>query len=222
MLRCRDITKGFNEGGRRQEVLRGVTLDCQPGDKCVLFGPSGSGKTTLLSILGCILSPCSGALEIDGQPIRHRSKSQMVAVRRSNIGFVFQHAHLLPFLSMEENVRAVARNAGMSRGDIAHRMDEVFDRLGIGDLRRKSPRKASGGERQRVAIARALIHRPSIVLADEPTAALDWQNGQTAVRLLCESVEQDGAVLIAVTHDTRLLEFFDRRFQIDQGIVLEQ
>ena len=199
-----------------------MTLACDAGDKCVVVGPSGSGKTTLLSILGCLLSPCSGALEIDGQPICHSSKSQMVSVRRRHIGFVFQHAHLLPFLTMEENVRAVAHNAGMNRREINQRIAGVFDRLAIADLRRKSPRQASGGERQRVAIARAIIHRPSIVLADEPTAALDWENGHAAVRLLCEVVDQERAVLVTVTHDPRLLAFFNRRFRIDQGTVVEE
>jgi putative ABC transport system ATP-binding protein len=222
MLECQSITKGFNEGGERRDVLRGITLECKPGDKCVVVGPSGSGKTTLLSILGCILSPCSGTVQINGEPIRHSSKAQMVAVRRKYIGFVFQQAHLLPFLSIEDNVRAVASNVGMKRDDIQQRLESVFERLGIRHLKRTSPMRVSGGEKQRVAIARAVIHRPAIVLADEPTAALDWQNGQAAVQLLCELVEQEHAVLITVTHDTRLLSFFSRVFRIDQGTVVEE
>lgn len=222
MLECRDIHKSFGHGRHRQEVLRGVTFACSPGHNCVLLGPSGSGKTTLLSILGCIISPCRGQLEIHGQQVDHANKSQMVDIRRKYVGYVFQQAHLLPFLNIEENVKAIARNAGMGTQDTARRITNLFDHLGLAHLRRKSPRQVSAGERQRVAIARAIVHRPPIVLADEPTAALDWQNGQLAIRLLTELVQQEQLVLVAVTHDTRLLSFFDRVLRIDYGVLSEQ
>ena len=142
-------------------------------------------------------------------------------MRRTKIGFVFQHAQLLPFLSMEENLRVIGKNAGIDRGRPDVRLAELAGRLGIDRLLDRKPEHASGGQRQRVAIARALIHRPPIILADEPTAALDWNNGQTVIRLLTEQARIDNALLVTVTHDTRLLAFFDRVFQIDDGKVRE-
>lgn len=222
MLKCESITKGFGAGTLRREVLRSVSLTCAPGEKCVLVGPSGSGKTTLLSVLGCITSPCSGSLHINGQRVDHSKKGQMVAFRRCQIGFVFQRAQLLPFLSMEENVWLVARNAGMKRHDAAPRILELFDRLGIGHIRRKSAHEASGGEKQRVAVVRAIVHHPSIIIADEPTAALDWDNAQAVIHLLSELAQREGCVLVTATHDTRLLSVFDRRLRIEQGSLLEE
>lgn len=222
MLKCEGITMGFGAGNLRREVLGGVALECRRGECCVLLGPSGSGKTTLLAILGCILSPCRGELEIDGQRIDHFDKRQMISVRRKYVGFVFQQSHLLSFLNMEENVRIVARNAGLTAREAESRVGETFDRLGVGHLRSLSPRQVSGGERQRVAIARAIVHRPAIVLADEPTAALDWENGQSVMRYLVDVARQENALLFAVTHDTRLLGFFDRVFYINHGIVTEE
>ena len=222
MLECRDIQKSFGKGSLAQEVLRGVNLTFQPGQTCVLLGPSGSGKTTLLSILGCLLTPCSGQVAIHGRPVNHARKAEMIGLRRTQIGFVFQQGQLLPFLTMEENVRIVGRNAGLDRGEIKSRTDELMERVNVVHLRKKTPRQASRGEKQRVAIVRALIHRPKIILADEPTAALDWDNGKTVMGLLTEIGQQENSILLTVTHDVRLANMFTRRFHIDQGTVSEE
>jgi putative ABC transport system ATP-binding protein len=221
VVECTNIAKDFGTGHTRQAVLADVSLRLAAGESCVLLGPSGSGKTTLLSVLGCLLSPTDGELRLCGQVVPFRSKGRLARLRRRHIGFVFQQAQLLPFLTIEENLTAVGQNAGLDRRTLRNRVTELLDALGLKDLRRKSPLEASGGERQRVAVARALVHWPPIILADEPTAALDWANGQNVVRLLSEQTQRMQSVLITVTHDTRLVPMFQRTLHIDSGRIVE-
>jgi putative ABC transport system ATP-binding protein len=220
-LECCGLGKVYRNGSLEEAVLRDVSLSLDAGQTCVLLGPSGSGKTTLLSILGCLLAPTAGELRLHGQRVGHEAKGPLAALRRRHIGFVFQHAQLLPFLSLEENVCLVGRNAGLPESELARRVDDLLERLDIAGLRRKRPDQASGGQRQRFAIARALIHRPSILLADEPTAALDWANGEAVVRLLTEQARHEGAALLTVTHDTRLVSRFERVLTLDAGRLRE-
>jgi putative ABC transport system ATP-binding protein len=187
----------------------------------VLLGPSGSGKTTLLSILGCLLPPSAGELWLRGQRVRHEA-GVLAELRRRHLGFVFQHAQLLPFLTLEENVRLPGRNAGLREAEVSGRVKELVRRLDVAGLGQKLPAQASGGQRQRIAIARALVHRPAVILADEPTAALDWQHGEQVVRLLTEQARRDGAALLTVTHDTRLVPLFERVFVLDAGRLSER
>jgi putative ABC transport system ATP-binding protein len=222
ILEGRLLRHVFGRGDLAEEVLCGVTFGFQRGEACVLMGPSGSGKTTLLSILGCLLTPTSGELVLDGQPVDFARRGALAKLRRDRIGFVFQHAQLLPFLTISENLEVVGRNTGLAGRLLAARIGALLDRLGIGALRYKKPAQLSGGQRQRVAIARAVLHRPSILLADEPTAALDWQHGQEAVRLLVEQAREEGAMLLTVTHDARLLPLFDRQLQIAEGRLHEE
>jgi ABC-type lipoprotein export system ATPase subunit len=220
-LECYDIHHVFGEGALAEKVLCGISVAFFPGESCVLMGPSGSGKTTLLSILGCLLTPTAGRLEVTGQSMTHAAAKYRCRVRRDKIGFVFQHAQLLPFLSVEENLQVVGRNAGMGARELGRRIDDLLDHLGIEGMRHKRPRQLSGGQRQRVAIARAVLHRPAILLADEPTAALDWQHGQTVVQLLVEQARVENAVLVTVTHDARLLPMFQRRLHLTDGRLAE-
>lgn len=220
-LECHDIHHVFGEGALAEEVLRGISVAFFPGESCVLMGPSGSGKTTLLSILGCLLTPTAGRLAVAGQAMTHAAAGYLSQVRRDKIGFVFQHAQLLPFLSVEENLQIIGRNAGLGARELARRIDELLERLGIAGMRHKRPRQLSGGQRQRAAIARAVLHRPAILLADEPTAALDWHHGQTVVQLLVEQARAENAVLVTVTHDARLLPMFQRRLQLSDGRLAE-
>jgi putative ABC transport system ATP-binding protein len=219
ILECRGISKTYGGGPLAESVLRGVSLTFHRGETWILLGPSGSGKTTLLSILGCLLSPSSGELEIDGKAVSFRSQERLCEFRRRCIGFVFQHAQLLPFLSMEENLRVAGRNAGLRPSEVANRTDDLLSRLNVEGIRRQKPSQVSGGQRQRVAVARAVLHRPPIILADEPTAALDWHNGEAVVRLMVEQAKAENALLIAVTHDTRLVPFFDRVLRFEAGKV---
>jgi len=221
VLQCTSVRHVFGQGELAEEVLRDVSATFQAGEACVLMGPSGSGKTTLLSVLGCLLSPTAGRLFIDGQEISLRSRGRLTSVRRDKIGFIFQHSQLLPFLSAVENLEAVGHNAGIRWAPLRHRIDDLFDRLDINGVRNKRPDQMSGGQRQRVAIARALLTRPPILLADEPTASLDWHHGEGAVRLLVDQAKAEGAFLLTVTHDARLLPLFHRRLHIEQGRLVE-
>lgn len=217
VLACNDISKVYGKGRLRETALAGVSLAFRRGETCVLLGPSGSGKTTLVSILGCLLTPTSGEISIEGARVPHESQRRLTQLRSRKIGFVFQHAQLLPFLSVNDNLQIVGRNAGFGRRETAQRRDFLLDRLGLRRLGHRRPCELSGGQRQRVAIARALLHRPPIVLADEPTAALDWQNGQAAIDLLIEQALADQALLIVVTHDARLVDRFGRALHFDSG-----
>jgi putative ABC transport system ATP-binding protein len=222
ILACERISKVYGDGPYAERVLTDVSLTLRRGQACALLGPSGSGKTTLLSILGCLLTPTSGALQIDGRDVEHRSMHSLTDLRRTCFGFVFQHAQLLPFLTMGENLRVVGRNAGLNELGLGLRIAELAGKLDIEGLLEKKPHHASGGQRQRVAIARALLHRPPIILADEPTASLDWATGQTVIGMLAERAKAQDALLLTVTHDTRLLPYFDRVFQIKDGGLVEQ
>lgn len=217
VLACDDISKTYGSGLLRETALGGVSLGFRRGEACVLLGPSGSGKTTLLSILGCLLTPTSGRLTIEGAQVPHDSPARLSLLRSRKIGFVFQHAQLLPFLSVRENLEVIGKNAGLERQEMRRRIDYLLDRLCIAALGGRKPAQLSGGQRQRAAIARALLHRPPILLADEPTAALDWQNGRAAVELLIEQARAEAALLIVVTHDTRLVDRFDRALHLDSG-----
>ena len=219
VLECAGITKSYGQGDLREQVLSSVSLTFRRSETCILLGPSGSGKTTLLSIFGCLLSPTTGELFILGQRVNFSSSRQLSWLRRNRIGFVFQHAQLLPFLTVEENLSIVGQNAGIGRTELSQRIKVLLIQLGLEKFWRKFPKQLSGGEQQRVAIARAIIHRPSIILADEPTAALDRQNGEIVVQLLVEQCRHEESVLITVTHDTRLIKKFDRILQIDSGKV---
>ncbi len=221
-MSCRGITKSYGSGEMLEQVLKPVDLDFFQGQASVLIGPSGSGKTTLLSILGCLLAPSEGQLLIENGSVNFSDKSSLTEVRRQKLGFIFQHAQLLPFLSIEENLALIGLNAGMHKDDVKQRLDNLLERLELLPMRLKYPSQLSGGQRQRVAIARALLHRPSIVLADEPTAALDWNTGKTVVELLLEQARREQAVLVVVTHDTRMLPLFDRILSIADGMLTEQ
>jgi putative ABC transport system ATP-binding protein len=220
-LACHNLTKTYGQGPLAETALARVSLTCDRGETCALLGPSGSGKTTLLSILGCLLAPTEGQVELDNQVVPHHRPGELVALRRHKIGFVFQHAQLLPFLTVADNLRVIAKNAGMPRRESSERIGTLTTALGIDAYRHRKPAELSGGQRQRVAIARALLHRPPVLLADEPTAALDWENGQAAIRLLIEQAKAAGSLLIVVTHDTRLIGLFDRVIRMESGRIQE-
>lgn len=222
IMSCLGISKSYGSGEMLEQVLKPVYLEFFQGQASVLIGPSGSGKTTLLSILGCLLAPSEGQLLIENGSVNFSDKSSLTEVRRQKLGFIFQHAQLLPFLNIEENLALIGLNAGMHKDDVKQRLDNLLERLELLPMRLKYPSQLSGGQRQRVAIARALLHRPYIVLADEPTAALDWNTGKTVVELLLEQARREQAVLVVVTHDTRMLPLFDRILSIADGILTEQ
>jgi putative ABC transport system ATP-binding protein len=216
-LEAREVSKTFREGRETVAVLRDASLQVERGEVVALEGPSGSGKTTLLSILGCILTPSSGRVIVDGEEIDARYPQRLPAIRRRSIGFVFQQFNLFPALTARENVE-YALNIKGRRGRTA-RLDaeQALADVGLTDRRDFLPRDLSGGQKQRVAIARALAGEPTILLADEPTANLDSQVGGQILELFRDLAKRDQRALLIVTHDPKVRSIADRVVQIRDG-----
>ncbi len=219
LVRLRGVSKHFGEGETRVDALRDVSLDVHPGQVVALLGPSGSGKTTLLNIVGCILSPSAGSMSLDGETVYDGRwlRSDLRRLRLDKIGFIFQFHNLLPFLDATDNVALVLQLAGRGREAMRARAEELLDYLEVGHRKRALPAQLSGGEAQRVAIARALANRPRIILADEPTAALDSHRAQIVMDLLRKLAAEREAAIIAVTHDEKIFDRFDRIFRLRDG-----
>ncbi|MFT7463099.1 MAG: putative ABC transport system ATP-binding protein [Pseudohongiellaceae bacterium] len=216
-----DLTKHYGEGNTFVRALEGATFSIAAGEVVALLGPSGSGKSTLLTILGLINSPDKGSLRIDGRDVIRDGQLQGNAnlIRRRELGFVFQRSNLIPFLTAEENVRLVLDLDHVSARDARERVRSVMDELGIADRADHMPAQLSGGQQQRVAIARALVHEPSLLLADEPTAALDKERGRQVMGLFRTAAEERGAAVLIVTHDHRSLDLVHRTFEIEDGLL---
>ena len=216
----KNVSKHFGEGEARVDALREVSIDIRPGEVVALLGPSGSGKTTLLNVIGCILDPSEGSMELDGELVLDDGlwlRSNLRQLRLDKIGFIFQFHNLIPFLDATDNVALVLQLAGADAGTARQRAVELLDYLEVGHRKNAMPAKLSGGEAQRVAIARALANRPRIILADEPTAALDSKRAGIVMDLLRKvAVEQDAAI-IAVTHDEKIFNRFDRIYSLRDG-----
>jgi len=220
LVRLDRISKHFGEGETRVDALRDVSLDIYPQQVVALLGPSGSGKTTLLNIIGCILDASSGSMALDGELVVRDGRWQRGDLRRlrlDKIGFIFQFHNLLPFLDATDNVAIVLQLAGIDMASARKRSVELLDYLEVGHRRRAMPAKLSGGEAQRVAIARALANQPRIILADEPTAALDSKRAQIVMDLLRKLAVEHEASIIAVTHDEKIFDRFDHIFQLRDG-----
>ena len=217
MLECRGITRTLGEGASQVQALKGINLSLQPGDLTLLMGPSGSGKTTLLSILGCILAPTEGELRIVGQSTLGMTAEQLADLRRQHIGFIFQSYNLFPTLTAMENVMLALDVRRKAVGNAKAVARTVLEGVGLGHRLNAYPRKMSGGERQRVAIARSLVGDPSLILADEPTAALDSVNGKAVMELLATIARDPSRTVFVVTHDSRILPFADRVVKIEDG-----
>jgi putative ABC transport system ATP-binding protein len=219
-----NVKKHFGEGPTRVDALRGVSFRVVAGQVVGLRGPSGSGKTTVLNIIGCILEPSSGQLQLDGQIVYDRRwlRKDLRRLRLEKIGFVFQYHNLLPFLTVTENVAVVLHLAGFTADAARQRATELLDYLEVGHRRHAFPAQLSGGEAQRVAIARALANRPRIILADEPTAALDSERARIVMDLLRRVAVEQRAAIITVTHDEKIFDRFDHIFQLRDGILEDQ
>lgn len=218
VLDAADVTKSFREGrGEEVRVLSGASLSLGRGEVVALEGPSGSGKTTFLSILGCILTPTSGRLAIDGREIDLARPERLPAVRRRSIGFVFQQFNLFPALSALENVEYALNVKGVRGRSAKLEAERVIAAVGLSDRGRFLPRDLSGGQKQRVAIARALAGGPPIVLADEPTANLDAQAGQQVLEMFRAIAKEENRGLLIVTHDPKVRTIADRVVRIEDG-----
>lgn len=219
LVSLRGISKHFGEGETRIDALRQVSIDVVPGEVVALLGPSGSGKTTLLNVIACILDPSEGTMSLEGEIVYDQRwlRTDLRRLRLDKIGFIFQSHNLLPFLNAIDNVAIVLQLAGYDHSAARNRAVELLDYLEVGNRKNAFPAKLSGGEAQRVAIARALANRPRIILADEPTAALDSKRAQIVMDLLRKlALDQDAAV-IAVTHDEKIFDRFDRMFMLRDG-----
>jgi putative ABC transport system ATP-binding protein len=216
-LLARDVYKSFGTVPRRTPILRGVNVEVAPGETVFLVGPSGSGKTTLLSVLGCILTPDQGMVQVLGQQAAGLKPEQLTALRRRSLGFIFQSFNLFPTLSALDNIRLVLSMRGVPRKAARDQALDLLDQVGLGPRAQLRPAQLSTGECQRVAVARALADDPAILLADEPTASLDADNGQAVMQLLIRLVRERHTTLIVVTHDSRIFPFADRILRLEDG-----
>lgn len=220
VLEANGIVKELGRGAGMVVALKGIDLSLDRGELTLLMGPSGSGKTTLLSILGCIMTPTKGTLRVAGTDTEGLSPEELAALRRDHIGFIFQSYNLFPTLTALENVRIALDIRGQKGYKAAARSEDVLREVGLGARLMNYPGNLSGGEQQRVAVARAIVASPSIVLADEPTAALDSENGHAVMELLARIAHEQNRSVLAVTHDPRTLGYADRVVKIEDGLIV--
>lgn len=220
VLEAKGIVKELGRGAGKVVAVKGVDLSLVPGELTLLMGPSGSGKTTLLSILGCIMTPTEGTLTVAETNTEGLSAEQLAELRRAHIGFIFQSYNLFPTLTALENVRIALDVRGQKGYKAAARSEDVLREVGLGARLMNYPGNLSGGEQQRVAVARAIVSSPSIVLADEPTAALDSENGHAVMELLARIAHEQNRSVLAVTHDPRTLGYADRVVKIEDGLIV--
>lgn len=215
------LTKVYGSGNTEVIAMNDATMQVSRGEVVALLGPSGSGKSTFLTTVGLINPPTSGRVLIGGQLVLDGSRAytSLRAFRRKHLGFVFQKANLIPFLSALENVQIALEINGSSRRSARKRAMELLDYLGVGDRAGNLPSMLSGGQQQRVAVARALANRPSVILADEPTAALDSHRGRQVMELFVQVAHEQGAGVVVVTHDHRALDVFDTLYEMEDGVI---
>ena len=218
------ISKTYGVGESAVTAIKEATLEIFSGETVALLGPSGSGKTTLITMMGCITEPTSGKLSLNNELVydeKWRIKDER-KLRRENIGFIFQAHNLIPFLNVLENVTLVPQMNGVSTKDSNSKARELLEYLGVGDKEDKMPSQLSGGQSQRVAIARSLANNPKIILADEPTAALDAERALSVMQLLRKLAHEQEVAIVVVTHDERMLPLFDRILRVEDGYVREE
>ncbi|WP_300160001.1 ABC transporter ATP-binding protein [Solidesulfovibrio sp.] len=220
LLEAKGVAKTFTLGKVEVPALRGVDVSVRGGEVCLLMGPSGSGKTTLLSILGCILSPSAGSVSVMGRDTAGLPERELAKVRLAHIGFIFQSYNLFPTLRAVENVQVALDLRGVSGTDARDRALAALASVGLADKADVLPRDLSGGQKQRVAIARALVAEPAVILADEPTAALDSETGRAVIALVRELAVTRGSSVVIVTHDPRIADFADRVVRIEDGRIV--
>ncbi len=213
------LTKVFGANGNAVHALRGIDLTVARGEFVALVGPSGSGKSTLMAIIGCLDSPTAGTYAIDGVPVQGLSGAALARIRNEKIGFVFQSYNLLPKASIVRNVELPLLYAGVSRKERRRRALELLERVGIPEKANALPAQLSGGQRQRTAIARALANTPALLLADEPTGALDSKTGEEVLALFQE-LNRQGNTVVLVTHDPHIASLAQRKVELRDGLVV--
>ncbi len=221
LLSAHGLTRWFDEGERRRDVLMGVDLHINRGERLALLGRSGSGKSTLLNLIAGIDQADQGEIVMDGESLTNLSENQRTLFRRRHIGFIYQFFNLIPTLSVAENVALPLQLNHVSSDLIESRTVEMLHRVGLADRGSNFPDQLSGGEQQRVAIARGLAHRPSLVLADEPTGNLDAESGRNVIDLLTGLTTDSAQTLLIVTHSLEVAQSADRMIVLESGKVVE-
>ncbi|MBU6296874.1 MAG: ABC transporter ATP-binding protein [Alphaproteobacteria bacterium] len=217
IVECRNVTKTYRQGVLKVPALQGVDLTIEKGDFASLAGPSGSGKTTLLNIIGGLDRPSSGTVAVDGQDLTQLDNNALADLRLTKIGFVFQAYNLIPVLSAVENVEFILQLSGVAPAARRTRALELLHAVGLDGLENRRPSRLSGGQQQRVAVARALASRPSIVLADEPTANLDSKTAEELIKLMSQLNQMLGITFLMATHDPRVIARTRRHIELTDG-----
>ena len=223
-IEVENLTKIYGKGVTAVTAIADATLQVKPGELVAILGPSGSGKTTLLTSIGLINEPTHGKVVIDGTTVADdgwQSGIDLKRLRREKLGFIFQAHNLIPFLTALENVMIALEINHMTRKEATVRATELLESLNLGHRLNNYPSALSGGEAQRVAIARAMANKPKVILADEPTAALDTENGKNVMTLLKKLAVENKSAILVVTHDHRMVEGFDRIFHVNDGRIID-
>ncbi|MBQ1922797.1 MAG: ABC transporter ATP-binding protein [Lachnospiraceae bacterium] len=221
MIELQDICKSYIQGTMVTPVLKNINFTMKEGEYTAIMGPSGSGKSTLMNLIGCLDQPTSGRYLLDGEDVSAYTDNQMSDIRLQKIGFVFQTFQLLPYMSAADNVALPLSYAGVSRRERKERAIEMLGKVGLSDRVGYLPNQLSGGQKQRVAIARAMINHPRILLADEPTGALDSTSGKQIMGLFRE-LNEDGVTILMITHDAEIASNADRIVEIRDGLLNQE
>ncbi len=219
LIELRNVTRRYTIGEQEILALNGINLDIEQGEYAAIIGPSGSGKSTLMHLLGCLDTPSSGTMKLDGIDVSKASGNRLAELRNQKIGFVFQSFNLLPKLTVLQNVELPMIYSGVSTRDRHTRALEAIERVELGNRVKNTPLQLSGGQMQRVAIARALVNKPKIIFADEPTGNLDSKTGANILELFRELSEQ-GSTIVLVTHDSKIADQTPRRIEISDGKIV--
>lgn len=214
-----NVTKSFKEGDATVNALKNVSLTVEPGEFVAIIGPSGSGKSTLLSIAGALLQPTSGEVLVSGTDIGKLKEKDLSAFRLTGVGFILQTSNLIPYLNVLDQLLLVCQMRGKVTAEDKNLAKQLLTDLGLGNKLAKFPNELSGGERQRVAIARAFVNNSNIILADEPTASLDSNRAFEVVKQIRKEVKERNKAAVMVTHDERMLEFCDKVYRMEDGVL---
>ena len=216
------VTKSFKEGDSTIQALQEVSLKVEPGEFIAIIGPSGSGKSTLLSIAGALLQPTSGSVLVNNTNIAKLKEKDLSSFRLTGVGFILQTSNLIPYLNVLDQLLLVLKMSGKVSEQNKAFAKQLLTELGLGEKLGKFPNELSGGERQRVAIARAFVNNSDIILADEPTASLDSNRAFEVVKLIRKEVKERNKAAVMVTHDERMLEFCDKVYRMEDGVLKQQ
>ncbi|MBC1436552.1 ABC transporter ATP-binding protein [Listeria rocourtiae] len=221
LLKFENVTKTYPSGPTTIHALRETNFEANAGELIAIVGPSGSGKSTFLSLAGALLTPTSGEITINGKIISNLSKKAQTELRLAEVGFIFQAAHLVPYLKAQQQLEFIGKLAGQDKQDVATKSEVLLTQLGLGDRLQFYPKDLSGGEKQRIAIARSLINEPAVILADEPTASLDSTRGREVVELLRDEIKGKERAVIMVTHDERMLDLCHHVYRMLDGVLIK-